>query len=164
MDLDRRAVERSAAGVEQPVVDLQGVHRVGLAEDPLVPGLDHAQRPTGQIDLLDAAVVAAAEELAVHERHGPHGLARVDHLGAAAVPAQRLHAGALRHEARHGGGHGQVLHGVPRVVDLRAPEAVPELPHLVDHVGRGSGSTLKFRQCNFPDPATKIVYPYCSVQ
>ena len=83
---------------------------------------------------LNAAVVAAAEELAVHQRHGPHVLVGVQELGVATVPAQHLDAGALRHEAGHGACDGKALHGVSRVMDLDAPEhAVPELPHLLAH-------------------------------
>jgi hypothetical protein len=47
---------------------------------------------------LDAAVVAAAEELAVHQRHGPHVLVGVQQLGVA-VPAEQLVAENKRKSA-----------------------------------------------------------------
>jgi hypothetical protein len=73
---------------------------------------------------LNVVVVAATEELAVHQRHGPHIL----------VPAQHLDTCALQHEAGHGTGNGKALHGVSRVIDLHAPEhTIPEPPHLLAH-------------------------------
>ncbi|KAG2565773.1 hypothetical protein PVAP13_7NG140100 [Panicum virgatum] len=56
--------------------------RILLLPDWITPSVPLAR-------YLNAAVVAAAEKLAVHQRHGPHVLAGIQELGAA-VPAEHL--------------------------------------------------------------------------
>jgi hypothetical protein len=48
-------------------MNLQGVYRVRLAQDPLVAGLDHAQGATRQVDFLSSSIAVSQVSIDLSE-------------------------------------------------------------------------------------------------